>query len=216
MRFPFRRGPCISGPITKGICPLQLQNCRLNYHIRPDGCGGFLNIDGEQCNLTEVSAIWWRVKPFTITELSGRPLSPVDGFIEREWRSVLDSLEFFTPQALWVNPRTADLQARNKPVQLVVAHDLGFSIPSTLVSNDAETVTSFIEDGEKEHVYKVLTWYLEPPDQMIFTSIVDADQVNSDPQSVSITAGIFQKRIPKAYEIRATVIGDKVFAVRID
>ena len=84
------------------------------------------------------------------------------------------------------------------------------------MSNDATTVAGFFKDNKKEHIYKVLTWYVEPPDRMIFTSIVDPDQVKTDPESLSITPGIFQERIPKAFEIRATVIGNDVFSVRID
>lgn len=205
-----------SGARTLIFSRLQPQNYRFNYHLTSDGCKGFLYLEGERCDLAKVSAVWWRVKPFTVTEISGQTPSIVDGFIEREWRSALDSLETFTSQALWVNPRAADLRARNKPVQLAVAQDLGFVIPQTLVSNDAEEIASFLEARGKEYIYKVLTWYIEPPDRMIFTSIVDAEQVKSDPEAVSITTGMFQERMPKAFEIRATVIGNKVFAVRID
>ena len=51
---------------------------------------------------------------------------------------------------------------------------------------------------------------------MIFTSLVNADQARADPGGIGVAPGIFQERIPKAYEVRATVIGETVLAVRID
>lgn len=192
------------------------ESVRLNYQLGPDGCKGFLHVGGESCNLAEVHAVWWRVKAFTLAEMSGLSPSPAASFGQREWRSALDSIEFFTSQARWVNPRLADLRARDKPTQLLVAHELGLTIPQTLISNDSSSVANFIEAGGDEHIYKVLTWYFEPPDRMIFTSIVEADRVSSDPHAVSLAPGIFQVRVPKVYEVRATVVGDEIFTVRID
>ena len=192
------------------------KNCYLNYYMGPDGITGFFCANGERCNLAEVNAVWWRIKPVTMADMTGQPTSLAAGFAWREWQSALEALEFFTPKARWVNPRIASLQARNKPTQLLLAHELGFTIPTTLISNEASSVAKFIKTNEDKHIYKVLTWYFEPPDQMIFTSAVEADQVSSDPGAVSMAPGIFQVRIPKAYEVRATVVGDRVFSVRID
>jgi glutathione synthase/RimK-type ligase-like ATP-grasp enzyme len=151
-----------------------------------------------------------------VSDMTGAPASPMAGFAQREWRSALDSLEAFTPQALWVNRREADLRARNKPVQLRIAQEVGFAIPPTVISNDPYSVASFLTAGEDEHVYKVLTWYFEPPDRIIFTSLVEAAQVVSDPEAVKAVPGVFQSRIPKEYEVRATIVGDEIFSIRVD
>jgi glutathione synthase/RimK-type ligase-like ATP-grasp enzyme len=195
---------------------LQPESYGLDYRFQPEVCNGFVRVGDEWCNLADVSAVWWRVKPFTLSDMTGAPASPMAGFAQREWRSALDSLEAFTPQALWVNRREADLRARNKPIQLRIAHEVGFAIPPTVISNDPSSVARFLTAGEDEHVYKVLTWYFEPPDRIIFTSIVEAAQVVSDPEAVNEVPGIFQSRIPKDYEVRATVVGDDVFSIRVD
>jgi len=114
-----------------------------------------------------------------------------------------------------VNPRAADIQARNKPFQLAVASQVGMRVPSTLVSNDPDEIVKFMDSGSKEHIYKALTWYIEPPDKMLYTAAVNADQVGADNEALQIAACIFQERIPKAYEVRATVVGELVFAARI-
>jgi glutathione synthase/RimK-type ligase-like ATP-grasp enzyme len=137
-------------------------------------------------------------------------------FAQREWRAVLDALEFFTPRAFWVNPRAADIQAKNKPAQLIIARELGLTLPTSLISNDPSEVEKFVSTGSDDYVYKPLTWYFDPPDRIVFTSAVTREQIAIDPEAISLAPGIFQVRIPKAYEVRATVVGDEVFSVRID
>ena len=90
------------------------------------------------------TAVWWRVKPFSLMEYGAEPMPIIEGFIEREWRSTLGSLSAFTPQAFWINPRSADLLARDKPVQLLAAQQAGFAIPPTCISNDPQAVGGFV------------------------------------------------------------------------
>ncbi len=191
------------------------QGCQLSYHLGTTCVFGVLDIDGQLCDLSEVDAVWWRVKPTTYLNFpESNPATT--SFIHREWDSALNSLEAFTRQSRWINPRLSDLQARNKPTQLFIARKLGFTIPLTIISNDNVAIERFLESGEGGHIYKPLTWYFDPPDKIIFTSQVDANQIRSDPDAIHIAPGIFQVRIPKAYEVRATLIGKEIFTVRID
>lgn len=188
----------------------------LSFHLDGRVNQGWLQSDGSTIDLTTICGVWWRVKPYTLGELSGEAPPLTVSFADREWRSTLDSLPVYTPDALWVNPRTSDLMARNKPYQLAKATHIGFSIPQTLISNNPNDATDFLDLKPGEYVYKPLTWYFEPPNHLLFTSLVDTGQVQEDPDSLRVAPGIFQGRIPKAYELRITVIGEQVFAVRID
>jgi glutathione synthase/RimK-type ligase-like ATP-grasp enzyme len=195
---------------------LTPEKYKFNQYLNSGGCKSIVSIKGVNHNLADVDAIWWRVKPTSEADLTGKSVSLAASFAQREWRSVLESLEFFTPRAFWVNPRLSDLRARNKPIQLLMAKKLGFTIPSTLISNDASSVSSFLEQEGDEHIYKVLTWYFEPPDRLVFTCAINVDHVNCNERSISIAPGIFQIQIPKSYEVRVTVVGENVFSARID
>jgi len=48
---------------------------------------------------------------------------------------------------------------------------------------------------------------------MIYTTPVDARLIDS---SVAHTAHLFQEWVPKEYEVRVTVVDDRLFAARID
>lgn len=189
--------------------------CRIRYAFGPGGRTGAVKVDDEWHDLEKFDAVWWRVKLLSSAELIATGPTVASDFAVREWRSAIDSLAAFTHDACWVNARVADHAARHKPTQLAVAQELGLSIPRTLVSNDADSIAAFLRDGE-EHVYKALTWCFEPPDRMIFTSPVDAAAVRSDADAVAVTPGIYQARVAKRYELRATVIGEQVLSVRID
>jgi glutathione synthase/RimK-type ligase-like ATP-grasp enzyme len=166
-------------------------------------------------DLRDVGAVWWRMKLLSgVSLITAGPAAQSD-FVLREWRSALDSLDAFTPNAAWVNPRAADQSARHKPLQLACAQELGLAVPDTLVSNDPPAVAALMRSGG-EHIYKVLTWYFEVPDRMVFTSLVDETAVRDDPAAVATAPGIYQARIAKRHEIRATVVGERVFAVRVE
>lgn len=188
----------------------------LTYAFEREGPRGTLTTAGGRCDLAELDAVWWRVKPTTLTDLGGDAPSPAARFARREWRSALEALPTFSPAARWVNARTADLRARHKPTQLLVAGEAGWTVPRTRITNDPDAALAFFPDADGSRVYKPLSWHYEPPDRLLFTNEVAGRDVEEDPEALRLAPGIFQALVPKEYEVRATVVGDRVFAVRID
>lgn len=204
-----------------GVAPVLFDRVRpaeslVTYRLDDGSAGGELVTASGRVRLEDVGAVWWRVKPFSLAEYGAEPLSPLERFIAREWRSTLGSLSAFTPEATWVNPRAADVLARDKPVQLAAAQRAGLAIPPTCISNDPAAVAGFVAAHEGEAVYKPVTWYVDLPDRFIFTSQVALDEVAHDAEDLTVAPGIFQRRILKAYEVRATLVGEAIFAARID
>jgi glutathione synthase/RimK-type ligase-like ATP-grasp enzyme len=191
------------------------EKSRLTYRLEEGQASGEILTARSRVRLSELDAVWWRVKPFTPAQFGAEPTPVIAGFVEREWRSALDSLVVFTPQAFWVNPRAADFAAREKPTQLRVAQEAGLAIPPTRISNDPDVVADFLGRGEN-CIYKPITWYVDIPDRFIFTSQVELDQVQHGAEEIQVAPGIFQRKVHKAYEVRVTVIGESFFAVKID
>jgi len=118
--------------------------------------------------------------------------------------------------ARWVNPRRTDILAANKPTQLQLAQQAGFAIPRTVITNDPSVILKFIDSAATPCVYKPLTWYSEPPNRVIFTSIISSEDVIRCRERVRYAPCVIQMLVPKQYEIRATIVDRTVFAVRID
>lgn len=166
--------------------------------------------------IDDVTAVWWRLKPAVVQPGLTTLDSISQGFAEREWQHTLESLEEFIPASVWINPRSSDRRIRYKPKQLLWAARAGFSIPPTLISNDAEEIACFLHESGDDAIYKPLSWYFRPPSKLLFTSGISAEMIESSSASLRIAPGIFQQRLGKAYELRITIVGDKIFPARID
>jgi len=191
------------------------EKCALTLDIS-DKPNHYLDSHEMKTALSNIHAIWWRAKPSAFRTNSTGKWALWAEFAHREWKSILESLHLFTSHAKWINPRSTDLYMRNKPAQILIAQEIGFNIPPTLISNDPSRIMDFLVINNEDAVYKVLTYYIEPPNQAIFTSRTSSRQVQNNIDSIRIAPGIFQKRIEKSFELRITVVGEEIFSVRID
>lgn len=119
-------------------------------------------------------------------------------------------LALFAPQALWANPWHARLLAQNKALQLSAARGCGFAIPPTLMSNSPGRIREFLRAHAGHVIYKTFQ-----PTGLMTCRIAETDLPDDDDR-IRVAPGIFQRRIPKAHELRVTVVGERVFAFRID
>ncbi|MCK2241228.1 ATP-grasp ribosomal peptide maturase [Crossiella sp. S99.2] len=137
--------------------------------------------------------------------------------VERSWCAsearfgfggVLSSLP-----ALYVNHPTCNAAASYKPYHLQVATDVGLMVPKTIVTNIKEAARTFFSRTGSV-VYKTLcgTPFTSAP-SLLFTSPVIVDELD---ESIELTAHKFQERLEKEYELRVTVVGERVFVARID
>jgi hypothetical protein len=174
--------------------------------------------DGIWMRLDSAMSIWWWRKEFT-TALAREDDFRAD-FIIREYRELLESFEWLLPAARWPIRPSAVRRANLKCHQLALAQQLGFNIPETIITNDAASAQRYVRADPSSFpadlIYKPLTWYVSPPDNFLYASLVTVDELNSSASSISVAPCQFQQYIPKSFEIRTTIVGADVFTVRID
>jgi glutathione synthase/RimK-type ligase-like ATP-grasp enzyme len=113
------------------------------------------------------------------------------------------------PQAIWT--------AEFKPHQLQLASSLRLTIPRTVITNDPERVRSaFREFGEmiikptrSGHFVK------DGADYSIYTSRILEEHLD-DLENARWSPSIYQAHVPKKFDIRVTVVGDRCFSAAID
>ena len=193
--------PAVSNPPT-----------RITYSYADGTCTFEARGDRQSVRRRDVTAVWWRLKPL---HLDAEP-TPEQRFAFGEWQQALEGLEAVLPDTRWVNPRHVDRRARHKVVQLIEASRCGFAIPPTLISNDPDQVLAQLASCEHGAIYKSLNAYIQPPDKILYTNRITGEFVAANRESVALAPGIFQPLVPKAYELRITVVGRSVFPVRID
>jgi glutathione synthase/RimK-type ligase-like ATP-grasp enzyme len=123
----------------------------------------------------------------------------------------LQSLEAFSTEIRWVNPASADRQANIKALQLTAAKDVGLCVPRTLITNDPRSAEAFFYEGASL-IYKHIGSAPKPITTTKQFLESDIGRLNS----LQNCPAIFQEYIEAQVDIRATIIGDKIFAAEID
>lgn len=133
-----------------------------------------------------------------------------------EWGAVLRSI-YVALGERWLNAPANIARAEDKALQLAAANEIGLQIPPTIITNDFETAVSFMSEGVT--VGKAFhTSFLDDAngeaDRIMFTTRL-ADGHRLTRESLSVAPVIFQQEIMKAYDVRVTVVGNRLFAATI-
>ncbi|MEV5770143.1 ATP-grasp ribosomal peptide maturase [Streptomyces antimycoticus] len=118
---------------------------------------------------------------------------------------------------LWVNHPNRNALATFPPIALAAATRSGLSVPRTLITNDPGKAGEFVSalPGQVA-AYKALgTTHPSDHDdrpQALWTTQVRPNEIN---ESVRRTAHQFQEWVDKAYEVRLTAVGRRLFAAEI-
>ncbi|GAA3135167.1 ATP-grasp ribosomal peptide maturase [Streptomyces echinatus] len=175
---------------------------------------GTLRTPTRELDLTQVRSVWTR-----------RP-SPFDG------PPALDGQErrFAASQSLWgvggilaslpgahyVNHPWSNRAAEYKPAQLATAQRSGLSVPSTLITNDHDQARDFASHHTGAVVYKPLwntPYAIDGQAQQVWVREVRTHEITP---AVAMCPHLFQAKVEKAFDVRLTAVGNRVFAVQID
>ena len=166
-------------------------------------------------DLGNVRAVWWRLKPTPMPTSSAADLYD-HYFVNREWNHFFDFL-FEEKDVFQINPRANANYSGNKHLQLRIATECGFAIPRTLVTNSADEALAFISQlGRKRCIYKTLSPYMPPTGKITFTTVIDKATIEMRRADLALAPGIFQEFVEKAFELRVTVVGEEMFAARVN
>lgn len=169
----------------------------------------------KRVQLSDVQAIYYR-RP-TGFELPDHLGASDRAFAVAEARRGVGGL-LHSMSCTWVNHPARVADAEFKPAQLAVAADCGFRVPRSLLTNDPDSAREFVARHGASALYKPMSAANIVDDgggvSMVFTSRVRPDDiVDAD---TALTMNLFQEWVPKLFDARVTVFGDRVFGVAID
>lgn len=118
----------------------------------------------------------------------------------------------------WVND-FSNLEIHvNKPVGLMVASEVGMTIPDTVVTNNPETVREFYDTHNGRIIFKAASvnavHLTEEYSKLFYTSRVEQKHITQD-KLIRALPGIYQAEVERAEELRITVIDDHIFTVTV-
>lgn len=174
--------------------------------------GTWLSCNGE--SIPQPTSIWYRR-----VRTGPAPVGMDDGvatFCRQEARAaILGSI--MGQSTRWMSHPAAIWQAEFKPFQLHLAATLGLRIPQTVITNEPIRVRAAFRDFGSMIVKPTRTGYVETSDgaYAIYTTRVLEEHLDYI-ESARWSPAIYQELIPKAYDLRVTIVGARYFAALID
>ena len=156
-------------------------------------------------DLEQVSCVWYR-RVFSPV-LQPAPSKADGDWALREWREATTAA-FAANGARFLSDPWAQELAAMKPYQLRVAHRLGLRIPDTIMTNDAEAARAFVHKHAGRVIHKVVK---SPRDRFVGTQTWRPGD-DAELKWLHLTPTIFQERIVAPYELRITIVGQRIFA----
>ncbi len=186
----------------------------------PDPADGLVRTEEDAVALSDVSAVWVRHTHVgaAVWDLLDPDYAPV---IKAQTVSAVWDVLAALDHCLHVD-RIAALQALPGPVAMLNrARAAGLAVPRTLVSNDVGRVSAFLDmcrDGAIRKMLDSSAMKVPRPDGSLdylpTQRVTDADRANL--ARVALCPMVFQEDVPKAVELRVTVVGDRLFTGAVD
>ncbi|MEV7005540.1 ATP-grasp ribosomal peptide maturase [Streptosporangium sp. NPDC051022] len=182
-------------------------------HLRENAAhwSGRLRTPSRDIALEHVRAVYYR-RP---SSWRFEDLEPqARAFATAEARHGLNGLLLNLPNCRYVNHPTTIGMSEFKPAQLQVAAQAGFTVPTTLITNDLDAADTFAA-GHTPMIYKSFRGVPSGPNneaKAIWTQRVEPADLD---ESITVTAHLFQAEVPKHSDARVTVVGPRLFASQI-
>jgi glutathione synthase/RimK-type ligase-like ATP-grasp enzyme len=176
-----------------------------------------------EVSIADVGTVWTR-KSGDFQFLSHDDFGPQErAYAIAETKHILTSI-LLTIDGYWMNHPMASQAAMWKGEQLRRAARLGFRVPPSLTTNDGDAVRRFRNAVGGDIIFKPLSSpslgadEVDAEDRVVpnLATTLITDEHEDMLDALRELPGFFQQYIPKRYELRVTVIDDKVFAARID
>jgi glutathione synthase/RimK-type ligase-like ATP-grasp enzyme len=177
---------------------------------------------GDALWVHDIGAVWMRKKArfsFLSQDLAPQEWAYAEGEMEHVLFSLLYSLDCY-----WMSHPVALRGASWKGEQLLRAARMGFRVPPSLVTNRRAGVDAFRARMGGDIVFKPLSSPSlaaeeVPPGERIAGALPTTRITDEHEEALDAVVELpcfFQQHVPKRHELRVTVIGDRVFAARID
>ncbi|MBE7384959.1 MAG: MvdD family ATP-grasp ribosomal peptide maturase [Leptolyngbya sp. SIO1E4] len=189
---------------------------KLDLSCGRDAEQGRLISEQGSLDLEDITAVWYRR-----IRIGQQIPSTMDAQLRhasvQESRRTINGM-LASLNAFHLDPVVNIRRAEHKQLQLQIAHELELDIPRTLTTNNPVTVREFAQTCEQGVITKMLTSFViyeAGEEKVVYTNPVsEVDLANLD--GLQFCPMTFQENIPKALELRITIVGRKVFAAAVD
>jgi glutathione synthase/RimK-type ligase-like ATP-grasp enzyme len=169
---------------------------------------------------SDISSVWDR-RPQEPSELPIQSTPDIDKHNLKEANGFLRFLRYYIKDIYSIGSIANDRIAASKMLQLKVAKEMGFAVPDTCFSNRKKDILTFAAKHEQivlKPIDSDFIWDEENDlEYMFYVHKVKSVTIADVPEEAfTQTVSFVQNYVEKAYELRITVVGNEIFACKID
>jgi glutathione synthase/RimK-type ligase-like ATP-grasp enzyme len=191
--------------------------CSVSLEIEDGRVQGELRTSDQRVTFDEICGAWYRRSGNLYETRLSMTSERLDNYVKTQSQATVAAL-CSVLDTLWVSHPMTLRRGEVKALQLVNASKAGLKIPHTLISNEPERATTFVDAlGDADCAIKPL----------LAVGVTDAEGGFRMPltamlprghslESVALAPTILQPYVAKAFELRCVVIGDSMFAAKMD
>ncbi|HVV25411.1 MAG TPA: hypothetical protein VHC21_00015 [Candidatus Saccharimonadales bacterium] len=189
-----------------------------NFTLHQPGDGSIsMHYNGVSILPEQISAAWYRkLGAFTVRDADEQLSKQLH--MNNEIRALHDNVWSFYPDELWLNAPQKLQKADRKLNQLIVANEIGFKVPETVLSSDWEEISDrLLDSNDGQMIMKMMRGVISENNQIkvFYAAIADRQKVSELMEGTVPFPGIYQSYAEKFREWRVTVVGDNVFPAAI-
>ncbi|MEA5536925.1 MvdD family ATP-grasp ribosomal peptide maturase [Crocosphaera sp. XPORK-15E] len=180
--------------------------------------GGIITDGDKQVKLQDVSSVWYRRMRYG-QKLPEDMDSQYKEASLKECRTTIRGMISSLGGFHFDKMAKVDM-ANNKQLQLKVAREIGLMTPKTLTSNNPEAVRKFAQECQEQGIIsKMLSSFAiygeQGQENVVFTNPVTEDDLKHL-EGLCFCPMTFQEKVPKALELRTTIVGHQIFTAAVD
>ncbi len=165
--------------------------------------------------LEKIDSVWFRRTKLPDVEIEN---SAEKLYLLNDYDTLLENMYHLISTKKWLSFPPNVYRAENKLLQLQLATNLGFTIPSTIVTNSKDELIKFSNNHNNSLIIKPINQGRIKYDgkiKNIFTNKIGKKHIENI-ADFNLTPSIIQQNIEKDVELRITVVNDNVFAAQVD
>lgn len=166
-------------------------------------------------NLSAFKSVWFRRTKLPELDVKNEAEKL---YLLGDYDALLDNIYAVLDAKKWLSHPKNVYHAENKIYQIKIAKELGFNIPDTLITNQHSVLQKFIDKHEGNIIIKPIRQGRireQNGFKSIFTNKINLSTIK-ELEKYNLTPSIFQEYIEKEYELRITVVGNKIFSAKVD
>ena len=192
-------------------------SCSVSIEIDEGRVAGELRTKDGRVSFDDLCAAWFRRSGNLYETRLTITSEKLENYVKIQSQGTLSAL-CSSLQTFWVSHPLTLRRAEVKALQLVEASRAGLKIPHTLISNEPERATPFVQAlGDADCAIKPLLAVGVTDDhggfRMPLTAMLPRGHSLA---SVAHAPTILQPYVEKAFELRCVVMGEKIFAAKMD